>query len=288
MRRLLREPLLHFLLLGALLFAAYGYVSEGGDTGSGSIVVTHGQIESMAAMFARTWQRMPTNEELQGLISSHVREEVLYREGIALGLERDDPVIRRRVAQKLQFVAENEEAAEPSDAELQAYLDANRAAFEIEPRFSFQQVYLDPQKRGGPVADEAGRLLAQLNRPGSRLDADTLGDPTLLPSSFQDAPVSEVTMAMGPEFLAAIDALAVGPWQGPVRSGYGLHLVQISERKSAVAPVLADVREAVEREWQRERRLEASEAFYLELLSRYDVTIEGPDLAQGEAPGTKQ
>jgi hypothetical protein len=288
MRRLLREPLLHFLVLGALLFAVYGLVSKGREAAPGKIVVTQGQIANMATVFARTWQRPPTDAELQGLIRSHVREEVLYREGLALGLERDDPVIRRRVAQKLQFVEENDDAvAEPSDADLQAYLDAHRAAFEAEPRFSFRQVYLDPQRHGAAAADRAARMLAELNRPASRLDAAALGDPTLLPASFDDAPASDVKRVLGSQFVAALDQLAVGPWQGPVRSGYGLHLVQVSARQAAGAPPLADVREAVKREWQRQRRAEASEAHYRKLLARYSVTVEGPSLAMGDAPKLK-
>ena len=284
MRKLLREPLLHFLVLGALLFAAYGWFSRGGNAVPGRIVVTQGQIASMATMFARTWQRMPTEAELQGLIHSHVREEVLYREGQALGLDRDDPVIRRRVAQKLQFVEGDAEAAEPSDADLQAYLDSHRAAFEDERRFSFRQVYFDPQRRGAAAADDAGRVLAELNRSRNRLGPAALGDRTLLPSSFEDAPAREVERALGSEFVAALDTLVVGPWQGPVRSGYGLHLVQIGGRHTPDPPVLADVREAVEREWQRERREEASEAFYRKLLARYTVTVEEPGLAPASAP----
>ena len=284
MKRLLKEPLLHFLAIGAVLFAAYGFISKGGETDPGRIVVSQGQIASMVTLFTRTWQRSPTEAELQGLIRNYVREEVLYREGLALGLDRDDPVIRRRIAQKLQFVTENEEAAEPSDADLQAYFDANRIAFEQEQRYSFRQIYLDPQRRGATAADDAMRVLVELNRDGSQLDTAALGDPTLLPSSLEDAPASEVKKALGPEFVAALDELAVGPWQGPVRSGYGLHLVQLSARQPAGAPVLADVREAVKREWQRERRAEASEAFYRKLLARYAVTVQGPALAQGDAP----
>ena len=284
MRKLLREPLLHFLVLGALLFAAYGLLSRGGDGAPGRIVVTRGQIANMATTFACTWQRMPTDDELQGLIHSHVREEVLYREGLALGLDRDDPVIRRRVGQKLQFVEEIEEPAEPSDADLQAYLDSHRDAFTDEQRLSFRQVYLDPQRRGAAAADDARRMLADLNRPGSRLDDAALGDPTLLPSSFEDAPAGEVKRALGSDFVAALDTLAVGPWQGPVRSGYGLHLVRLGGRHAPDAPLLADVREAVKREWLRERREAASEAFYRGLLARYAVTVEEPGLAPASAP----
>jgi hypothetical protein len=281
-RRLLQEPLLHFLLLGAALFAAYAILSRGGAGESGRIVVTQGQIESMATLFARTWQRPPDGEELRGLIRSYVREEVLYREGLALGLDRDDPVIRRRVGQKLEFVAENGEAAEPSDKDLQAYLDSHRAAFAVEPQFTFRQVYLDPRRHEKALAADAERLLAELNRPGSGRDAAELGDPTLLPHRLERASASEVKRVLGEDFAAALAKLAPGRWQGPINSGYGAHIVLVSVRTEARAPALAEVREVVKREWERARRVEASEKFYQKLLARYAVTVEGPRLAQGD------
>lgn len=284
MKQLLKEPLLHFALIGALLFAVYGLVSRTSESEPGRIVVTQGQVTNMATMFARTWQRPPTEVELQGLIRTYVREEVLYREGLALALDRDDAVIRRRIAQKLQFVAENAEVPEPSDTELQAYLDSHRGAFAVEPRFSFRQIYLDPRRRGQTAVGDAQRLLGELNRPGSRLDAGALGDSTLLQPSFENAAKSEVGRALGAEFVAALDTIAPGRWQGPVRSTYGLHLVQVSERSAGGAPALSDVRNAVKRELEHARRAEASEAFYQKLLARYTVTVEGPTLAQGEPP----
>ena len=168
MKRLLREPLLHFLLLGAVLFAAHGILARGGGSEPGRIVVTRGQIESMAMLFSRTWQRPPSDEELQGLIRSHVREEVLYREGVALGLDRDDPIVRRRVAQKLEFVTEHAEAVEPSDGDLQAYLDLHPAVFAAEPKITFRHIYLDPRRREKTLASDAQRMLGELNRPGRR------------------------------------------------------------------------------------------------------------------------
>ncbi len=176
-KRLLREPLLHFLLLGAVLFAAHGMLSRGGGGEPGRIVVTQDQIESMARLFARARQRAPSDAELQGLIRGHVREEVLYREGLALGLDRDDPVIRRRVAQKLEFVTEGDAAVEPDDGQLQAYLDAHRELFAVEPRFTFRQIYLDPKRHENTLAADAERMLGELNSAGSNLDAAGLGDP---------------------------------------------------------------------------------------------------------------
>jgi PPIC-type PPIASE domain len=280
-KRLLKEPLLHFLLLGAVLFAAHGILSRGGASEPGRIVVTQGQIESLAMVFARTWQRLPTDEELQGLIRSYVREEVLYREGLAQGLDRDDPIIRRRVAQKLEFIAENGEAAEPSDKELQAYLDSHRTEFAAEPQFTFRHVYLDPRRREKTLAADAERMLNELNSLGSSLDPAGLGDSTMLPLHFDNASASEVKKVLGDEFVKSLAQLAPGRWAGPVESEYGTHLVQVSKLTELRNPALAEVREAVKREWARTRSVDAIEKFFQNLLQRYTVTIERPQIVRG-------
>jgi hypothetical protein len=280
MKRLLGEPLLHFLLLGAVLFAAHGVLSRGGASEPGRIIVTQGQIEGMAMLFARTWQRLPSDDELQGLIRNHVREEVLYREGVALGLDRDDPIVRRRVAQKLEFVAENGETAEPRDQDLQAYLDSHRAVFAVEPRFTFRHIYLDPRRHGQMLLADAERMLSELNSPESRLDAASLGDPTTLPLQFDDASASAVKNALGNEFVKSLAQLETGRWTGPLKSGYGMHLVQISKRQEPRTAALSEVREAVKREWELARRVETGDKFYQSLLQRYTVTVERPRLAR--------
>jgi hypothetical protein len=277
-KRLLREPLLHFLLLGALLFAAHDILARGGSREPGRIVVTQGQIESMAMLFSRTWQRAPSDDELQGLIRNHVREEVLYREGLALGLDRDDPIIRRRIGQKLEFVSENAEAAEPSDEDLQAYLASHRAAFVTESKLTFRHIYIDPRRHDQTIAAEAQRMLNELNDMVKAPVKSELGDPTTLPLDFDKATASHIKNTLGDKFWETIDRIVPGPWTGPVESGYGMHLVQVSERTEPGIPKLVDVREAVKREWQFTRRIETAETSYQNLLQRYTVTVERPGL----------
>ena len=288
-KRLLREPLLHFLLLGAVLFAAHGFLSRSGASEPGSIVVTQGQIESMARLFARMRQRAPSDAELEELVRGHVREEVLYREGLALGLDRDDPMIRRRVAQKLEFVTEGAEAAEPDDAQLQAYLDSHGELFTVEPRFSFRHIYLDPRRHQATLVADAERMLVELNGPGNNLDAAGLGDPTALPLDFDSASASDIKNSLGNQFAKALARIVPGPWSGPVSSGYGMHLVQVRQRTEPGAPDLADVREAVKREWQLTRRAEAMEKSYRNLLQRYTVKVEPSRLARsGDSESKRQ
>jgi len=280
MKRLLREPLLHFLLLGAVLFTAHGILARGGSSEPGQIVVTRGQIESMALLFSRTWQRPPSGDELQELIRSRVREEVLYREGLALGLEREDPIVRRRVVQKLQFVVESGDDAEPSDGELQAYLDLHPAVFEAQPTITFRHIYLDPRRREETLMVDAKRMLNELNSPAKAPAISDLGDATTLPLDFDKVPASRIKDTLGNQFANALARIAPGPWTGPVESVYGMHLVQVTERTEPRVPVLAEVREAVKRDWQFAHRAEASEKFYQNLLQRYTVTIEQPRLAR--------
>ncbi len=179
MRRLLREPLLHFLLLGAAIFAVYSWLAGGEGRAPDEIVVSAGRIEHLAALFARTWQRPPTREELEALVDEFVLEEAVYREGAAIGLDRDDTIIRRRIRQKLDFVAGDLAwRIEPSEDELIAYLSAHPDDFRLEPRLTFRHVYLNPEERGAAIEADARTLLLTLNGDGT-LDASAMGDRTL-------------------------------------------------------------------------------------------------------------
>jgi len=269
MRRLLREPLLHFAAIGALLFALYGWVDGGASAAPREIVVTQGQQENLRAQFARAWRRPPTAAELDGLVEQWVRDEIFYREGQALGLERDDPVVRRRIAQKLEFIADGQAPAPPGDAELQAWLDTHRDEYAIEPSYALRQLYFDPARRGA-------RLDADIDaaRAGLAAGKAVEGDSTMLPTELQAAPAFEVERVFGSEFADALKALPPGEWAGPVRSGFGLHLVKIEQRVDGRAATLAEVRDAVERDWLRARSLQAKEDFYKKLRANYTVRID--------------
>jgi hypothetical protein len=278
MKRLLKEPLLHFLLLGASLFVAYSMISRpGGSAEPGKIVITRGQLASVNEGFLRTRQRAPTGEEWEGLVQARVREEVYYREALALGLDKDDSVIRRRLQQKLEFVSDDTSAeAPPSEAELSAYLLAHADKFRLEPTFTFRQLYLDPERHGGNLPRDAARLLAKLGEAGGNAGPAAEGDPFMLEGSFTALTAGEVAKRLGEQFAAKLVTLQPGRWQGPVESVYGLHLVFVSKRTEARAPTLADVRGAVRLEWDNSRRLEAKEKSYREMLKRYTVTVEEP------------
>jgi|RhiMetdeSRZDD1v2_1073273.scaffolds.fasta_scaffold24216_4 hypothetical protein len=290
MHKLLHEPLLHFLLLGAALFVVFGVVDKRPSDEPGHIVITPGQIASLTAGFTRTWQRPPTAEELAGLIHDAIREEVYYREAMALGLERDDSIIRRRLRQKMEFIAEDVAAlAEPTDEELQAYLHAHPDTFRLEHRFSFRHVYLNPERRRASLTDDTAQLLTTLHQAGDQVDIAALGDAFLLEHEFEGVPGSEVAKLFGEPFATALGTLGPEQWQGPVPSGYGVHLVFVSARTEGRVPALEEARDAVRREWANVQQQHAQETFYQRLLKRYTVTIEGvePEAEQKKWMGAK-
>jgi hypothetical protein len=283
MKRLIREPFLHFLLLGAVIFIAHRFLSKRIDDGPGRIVITQGQITSLVIGFSRTWQRPPTREELEGLIRDRVREEVYSREAIAMGLDRDDPIIRRRLQQKLEFVTDDvTTVAEPTDAELADYLKTHGASFGGYRRLTFSQVYLDPSRRGEHLAQDANELLIRLRPQGLDVDLSSLGDVFLLDHRFETAPTTEIAKQFGEKFAAKVVDAPVGQWFGPVESGYGTHLVFVEERTEGRQPELAVVRDAVRREWTNTRRLESNEKFFQNLLKHYEVVIERIDPAKAD------
>jgi hypothetical protein len=281
MKRILREPLLHFLLLGTAIFVVYGSVSKRSSAEPGKIVISAGQVASIAETFARTWRRPPTSQELEGLIRDRVQEEVYSREAMALGLDKDDTIIRRRLRQKMEFLTDDVAAlAEPSDDQLGAYLKAHAEMFRVQQEFTFSQVYLNPERHGQNLVRDTAELLVQLQQAGDNTDVSELGDSFLLEHKFQSLPATEVVKQFGEKFAAKLGELPPGQWNGPIESGYGVHLVRISERTEGRMLELAEVRDAVRREWANARRLEANDKCYQELLKHYVVTIERPMVAE--------
>jgi hypothetical protein len=273
---LLREPLVQFLVLGALLFVLYGRVGDrAAETEQAEIVVSAGQVESIVTTFSRTFQRPPAPSEIDGLIEDHIRDEVLSREAIALGLDRDDVVIRRRLRQKMEFVADDlAEAAAPTDAELAAYLAAHPDAFRREPRLTFAQVYFDPARHGDALERDVQSALEALRK--RTADVARLGDVSLLERHLTDVPSGDVARAFGEAFARELVTLGPGAWHGPFRSAYGVHLVRVEARVDGRTPALDEIRDAVEREWTSARRREVDEQLYRRLRQRYAITVERP------------
>jgi len=274
MSKWLKEPLIHFLLLGALIFLAYDQWAGKGSSPD-EIVISRGQQENLLNMFARTWQRPPTAEEFQGLLRDHLRQEIAFREGRAMGLDQDDIVIRRRLQQKLELLAEDMASLDlPSEQELQDFLDKNPESFMIEPQLTLRHVYFSRDLRGADAEQDALDLLQRISRDGPEGEFEQLGDPLMLPARIEDLRESEIARLFGGQFSDGLQGLEPGRWAGPVESGFGLHLVFIEGRSAGETPELVEVREAVQRELLNQRRRETVDSMFERLADKYTVEIE--------------
>ena len=272
MARFLKEPLVHFLLLGGAVFAVFTLTRDPVEAAPrDGIVVSAGEVRQLAAVFQKTWQRPPTPTEVENLIEARIREEVYYREALAAGLDKDDSIVRRRMKQKLEFMLEDIAGqVTPTQQELQAFLDGNADRFRSEAVFSFRHVYVSTDKRKTPEED-AEKLLARLKKGGADIEGDRL---MMIEPIFRDAPQREVMRAFGREFAAKLLEIPTGEWSGPIPSGYGLHLVLLESRTPGEVAKLDDVRDAVAREWGVARRREMNEELYRRLRKGYTITVE--------------
>ncbi|GMR15702.1 MAG: peptidylprolyl isomerase [Gammaproteobacteria bacterium] len=271
----LRDPLLHFLLLGVALFILYGLQNDQPADDSNRIVISEADIDRLLTLWEKRWQRPPTPAEIDGVIAAQVREEVLYREALAMGLDQGDSVVRRRLAQKMEFIfSDIASQAEPNEDELIAYLEAHADSFEVPARISFVQVYLNAAQRGEQANEDAARLFDELKKPDSTIDFSAAGDAFMFGQQHLDLTRRRVTALFGEQFAEQVFNLSVGGWQEPVTSAYGLHLVRVDKKSEASTPLLAEVRDNVINEWQNQQRKTVNEQFYQGLRTRYEVIVE--------------
>ncbi|RMF94990.1 MAG: peptidyl-prolyl cis-trans isomerase [Gammaproteobacteria bacterium] len=269
MRRLLHEPLLHFLLLGGGLFLLYARLG-GAPPAREQIVVTQAEIRRLANDWRARWRRPPTDAELAALIDDYLREELLYREALALGLDQGDEVIRRRLAQKLAFVETDPAALEnPTDEQLRALYASRRNRYTEPVRLSFEQ----------RLFSDRGQAAAALAALRGGADPAEFGDPSALKDRFRRVSEAELALLLGVAPAAQIFALPSGGWQGPVRSRYGVHLLRITERRPAREPPFDEIRERLRQDWALTRQRDAEAALLARLKSRYRIRIEPPPAA---------
>ena len=270
LKALLKEPLTHFFAIGLVIFALYAYLDRGDSSNPGDIVVDEARVDSLIRQFQKAWQRPPTRPELRGLVDAWIREEILYREGLALRLDEDDPIVRRRIAQKMDFITDVLVPAEPTDEELQEWLDSHPEAYRMPPEYSLLQKYFDPGRHGDGLDGLIDRSLAAL---ATGPADDVAGDTTLLPYRMADVSANQVARVFGEEFADALADLPVGRWSGPVSSAYGLHLVYLEYSEPGREPALDEVRAAVERDLMNDRSKQANEAYYELLREKYNVRV---------------
>ncbi len=264
-----RQPLVHFLLAALAVFLLDEV--RGGETrpDRGLIVVSGAQIDRMSAMWEQSWDRPPARHELENILADYIEEEVYNREARALGLDADDPVIRRYIRQKMELLTQGSIVVPaPGDDELQAFFEANASNYQSSPRFDFQQIYLGPEL----TADPASQLTAV--RSGSKLE--NLPDQTRIASQMKDADQFHISRIYGASFYDALASQSIEEWQGPVASVLGFHFVKISRREPGVTAPFSDVSEAVLADWQAAKRLELERAAFERLKAQYEIRLELP------------
>jgi hypothetical protein len=289
MKKILREPLLHFLLIGACLFLVAGlrHVSAPIQLSSSplqslKIVIIPGDVESLIAGFTNLWHRPPTDQELDGLIQGRVREEVYYREALKMGLDRDDAIIRGRLQEKLEFLSQDVgKVAEPTEQELKSFLAAHPEKFRTDDRFTFRLVFVDAGRHGASTVQYAQSILARLEK-NPRLDAATMGDPLPFHDGYERVAESEVSKQFGPEFAAALPVMKLRQWSGPIASEDGAYLVYIVEKMQGQLPALGQIRPVVRKEWLAAERQRANDKFYQNLLRGYSVSVKLPPATRAQ------
>ncbi len=283
MKRWLREPLVHFLILGAALFAVSRAVKPSTDRTppSRQITLTLDDLKQLEIGFAAQWQRPPTEQEMTSLIENRIREEILYREALAMGLDKDDAIVRRRMAQKMEFLAEDVSTAhEPTPEELRSWFARHADLFRQAARVTFRLVYFSPDRRGPHAREDAAGALSELaGRPSSWPGAAALGDPFMMADYQADRTPEQIAKDFGPPFAKALFAQKAGAWTGPIESGYGWNVVYLDavtpERVSSFEEVEPDVRTA----WLSTRKAEAKEAAYNAMRAKYELLLPAPPAA---------
>jgi parvulin-like peptidyl-prolyl isomerase len=276
--KLLQEPLLHFLVAGAVLFGAYAWIDDSEESsdagGVRQVQIGEGEVQWLKQTWALQWQREPTPEELRTLVAELLKEQLLAREAREMKLDENDTVVRRRLAQKLTFLIEDTlRRAEPNEDDLRRFYEARRERFRSDARVSFTHVYFNPARRQDAVAD-AMNALTELIEAGGTDRARSMGDRLLLEPVFHGETEQTLSSVLGRDFAAAVFRLEPGAWSGPIRSGYGLHLVRVSARKESVVRPFAEVRAQVLEEWRREQERAANAQYLAQLRRKYDVVIE--------------
>jgi parvulin-like peptidyl-prolyl isomerase len=279
MKRLLHEPLLHFLLIGAALFAGFQFVRPipKATSSSKQIQLSLNDLTQLALIFQSQWKREPTAPELEHLMETRVQTEILYREALAMGLDKDDEIVKRRMAQKMQFLAEDAAPQEPTTAELKSWYAKNSEQFALPKRVSFRHLYFSPDRRATRARDDAVKALAQLG--GQPVDAklpDSFADPFMFQEYYRDRGTDYLGKEFGPQFAQAVAKLPTGSWQGPIESGLGWHLVFVDAAIAGRSPDFEEVEPDIKAAWLGEQKILAWQKAYQDMRAKYTVLLPRP------------
>ncbi len=277
LKKLLHEPLIHFVFLGIILFVLFDMVGEPESDKDNRLVVTQAHMERLVNTFQKRRNRTPVPTEVNHLIEGFIRQEILYREALAMGLDKNDAMVKRRMAQKLEFIFEDTATPpEPDDAQLRGYLQKHSEKFTQPARYTFSQVYWSVDKRGDKALDDAKRLLSRLKHSSHKIDVSVAGDALMLDHHYTDTSQPEVSRLFGKPFSEKLNGIEPGQWVGPMDSAYGVHLVNVQQRTDIRLPDLAEIRDRVKGEYLFDWQREANAQFYDNLRERYEIILEQP------------
>lgn len=278
--KLIRQPLIHFLLAGVVLFTAASVIERNGASSFKTIHIKNAEIQRLQDVWSRQYGRNPTPAELQSLVNDYIREEIYYREAVGSGLDKEDTIIRRRLVEKMEFLSQEVADGDPDENELQAYFQKNQKRFQIPAQAAFTHIFFSPAKRGASIQTDVEhvRNLLASQKANEKL-AGSLGDPFMLQSEYPPQTPDEVKALFGEEFAAGLFASSPGQWTGPIRSSYGLHLVRITQYTPPHVPNLEEVRNKVLTDFKNERLQTASEKYYASLRKRYRVQVDNEAFA---------
>jgi peptidyl-prolyl cis-trans isomerase C len=285
MTRLLREPLVHFLIIGAALFAVYQYLQpdRGAAPAADEIQLSADELGQLALLFRAQWRREPTTEEFSLMVEQKVQAEVLYREALALGLDQNDEIVKRRMAQKMQFLAEDVAAAqEPTTGDLKAWYATQTDKFAMPKRVRFRHLYFSPDRRGENAREDAAKLLAQLaGQPQAVTLPEPSADPFMFQEYYRDRAPDFLGKEFGPQFALSVADLPEGSWQGPIESGFGWHLVFVDTTAPGRIPDFEEVEADVKTAWLAQQKVLAWDKAYQEMRAKYKVLLPMPPADTG-------
>jgi hypothetical protein len=269
MKKILKEPLLHFLLIGALLFLIYGMVNT--EKNESEISIDDNLVNELVAKWELKRNRQPTLEEMEGLINQYIQQEVLYREALAMNLDHNDEIVKRRLAQKMEFISDGlAESLQPTKEILVGYYEENKSNYKKDPFYTLKQVYFSEDKRNNAHADASKALLSK--------SPETLGDQLSLPKEYTDASSYQIARDYGSVFAKSLDSLETGKWSGPIYSGFGVHLVLIEEKKEAGFYNFEEVQEKVTVDYNFDASNDFKAELITTLLKNYNIKIDVTDV----------
>ena len=274
MRSLYKDPLLHFLVLGGALFAVSYWRGGSGEAGPEPIRISAAQVEQLRQSALLFSGGEPSREELAALVEPYIRDEVMYREALALGLDVNDDEVRTRLIEKMRYLTEDLADPEPaSEDELRAFFDARPELFLIPALVTFDQVYFSPSERGDALAADVDAALQAL---ADGADPQGVGDSTPLRLRMDEAPREQVEVLLGAALTDAVFMLEPNVWSGPFESDFGLHLVRVASRSAARQPAFEEVGAAVLEQYAEDQRTRANDATYAEIRARYEIVVDWP------------